>query len=100
VLRLRLGAVGVAIEADLGVDVSDATAIRFYFSKPDGTVIDRAGTFSDDGVDGLVRYVTVSGDLSVTGNWQVQVKITTATGLYPSHVLDFEVDSNVWQATP
>jgi hypothetical protein len=99
-LKFKLGAVGVAIEADLGDDVSDATGITFYFVKPDGEVISRTGTFSDDGADGLVRYVTIANDLDDVGNWRVQVKITTATGLYPSHVLDFEVDSNVWQVTP
>jgi hypothetical protein len=96
VLRLRQDAVGVAIEADLGVDVSDATGIAFYFARPDGSVINRTGTFSDDGADGLVRYVTASNDLDTVGDWQIQVKITTAGGVYPSHVRSFEVAENLW----
>jgi hypothetical protein len=96
VIDLQLGATGVTIEADLGVDVSDATSITFYFCNPNQATVTHTGTFVTDGTDGLVQCVTTGDEVDLDGVWSLQVKVTTTAGVYPSIVSIYRVRDNLY----
>lgn len=77
------------------MDVSLSTSIELIFRKSDDEVITRVGTFHTDGTDGLVDYHTVAGDLTVSGEWLVQAKITTNSHVLFSRKKEFTVLSNI-----
>ena len=64
------------------VDVSGATTKQIVIGKPDGTVLTKAASFTDDGADGQIEYATVEGDLDIPGQWRAQgaVAITGWSG--------------------
>ena len=77
-------------------DVSGASAITYTFRRPDGTTFNQTGTFTSDGTDGKVQYVTVDGDLNGAGTWSVQVLIVTSGGLsHNTTVATFRVFENI-----
>jgi hypothetical protein len=77
-------------------DVSGASAITYTFKRPNGTTFSRTGTFTSDGTDGKVQYVTVDGDLNGAGTWSVQVLIVTSGGLsHNTTVATFRVFENI-----
>lgn len=77
-------------------DVSGASAITYTFRRPDGTTFNKTGTFTSDGTDGKVQYVTVDGDLNGAGTWSVQVLIVTSGGLsHNTTVATFRVFENI-----
>ncbi len=84
--RLHLGDTGtelvVAVTDQDGeaVDISGASALTIYLTKPDGTVLPKTATLDTDGEDGLMVYVTIAGDLSVKGTWKIQGYVTGAGG--------------------
>lgn len=73
------------------VNISSATVQAVNFLKPDGTTINRTGEFLTDGTDGITRYITVSGDLDVTGPWKAQAVITLPTGKWATSIIEFQV---------
>ncbi len=79
------------------VDISGATTKNIKLKKPGGTVVTKAGVFTTDGTDGLLQYVTLSGDLdesSLTIQWEIQAHIITATGEWHSNIKKFSVFPN------
>jgi len=59
-------------EAGAAVNVSTATTKTFKFTKPDGTVVEKAASFTGSGSDGQLQYTTIADDLDQAGSWQVQ----------------------------
>lgn len=57
-------------------DLGTPTEILFFIKAPDETVLEVEGELLDDGEDGAVVYDTESGDISQTGKYQVQAKVT------------------------
>lgn len=53
-------------------NIAAATQLRIYLTKPDGTTLTKTAVFDTDGTDGLMKYVTIAGDLSVKGTWKIQ----------------------------
>ncbi len=53
-------------------DISTATVKTIKFCKPDGTEVEEAGTFVTDGTDGVLKYKSVTGFLSLAGLWKYQ----------------------------
>lgn len=81
------------------VDISTATTKEFFFEKPDGTTTTVDAEFSDDGVDGKLKYTTEADDdvIDVAGRWkfQVHVILTTPVGAWKSSVHNFMVYENL-----
>ena len=82
---------------DSVVDISSSlnNTKNFLFSKPDGTVITKTGIFTTDGTDGLLRYITISGDLDTVGTWCYQIDIEISGGHWHSDMTTFNVEPNL-----
>ena len=82
------------------VDLSSATTKEIIFKKPDNTFVTQTARFLDgtgDGTDGIIEYVSISGDLNVVGNWvlQAHVVLTSPVGEWRSSHHSFRVRSNL-----
>jgi len=77
------------------VDVSNADAMYVYLQRPDGSVITVTPVFVNSGTDGLIKYVTQSGDLSMMGTWQIQAQIDFGTDVFNTDIQKFKVYRNL-----
>ena len=98
--RIHVGDVGTVFRitlADCGdpVDVSQATASTITFKKPDETLVTQTASFTTDGTDGQVQYVTITGDLDLPGTWRIQAAITLPDGFWRSNISKFKVYANL-----
>jgi hypothetical protein len=74
------------------LDLSGATQLLVYLTRPDGTVLTKTAVLDTDGTDGLFKYVTQSGDLSVKGTWKIQGYVAGVAGFSgPTREAPFEV---------
>lgn len=71
-------------ESGVALDVSGATDMKIKFQKPDDaeTVMTKDATFTTDGTDGLIRYVTLAADLDVEGDWVIQGWVRLPSGAW------------------
>ena len=76
------------------LNISSASPIEIIFTKPDGTHVEKDAIFVTDGTDGKMKYVTVDGDLSASGLWQYQGRVTFINGLWSTDLISFIVESN------
>ena len=76
-------------------DISDATVLKFYFRLPDDSTIVRNASFTTDGSDGVIQYITVDGDLSCEGTWTIQGYIETPSGIWRTNTANFKVYENL-----
>ena len=76
------------------VDLSSSSTKNFIFKSPSATDT-KGANFVTNGEDGKLTYTTVSGDLDVAGDWQLQVKVTLPAGTWYSTIYDFEVVANL-----
>lgn len=81
--RIHVGDVGTGLVVQIvewdeetqtwvAVDISDATALTIYLTRPSGTTLTKTAALDSDGTDGMLRYDTISGDLSAAGTWRIQ----------------------------
>ena len=77
------------------VDVSGATTKTIILLKPDGTSISKAASFYTDGTDGILKYTTVDGDISMCGKWRIQWYVVIATGEWRTNTITFKVYDNL-----
>ncbi len=73
------------------VDLSTVTVKRFDFVKPSGTYIARTPDFYTDGTDGILKYLSINGDLDQEGIWQLQAHIEFSSTSYTSTITKFRV---------
>lgn len=77
------------------VDISTAT-LQVWIRKPDLSVLTKTGTLVNDGTDGLMQYVTVSGDLDTAGKWAIQGFVEFSNGTeFHTDVHHFRVYDNL-----
>lgn len=78
------------------VDVSQAT-LKTITIMPEGgsTPITKAASFETDGTDGKIFITSESGDLSTSGSWQIQGRVTLPGGDWRSKVGCFSVKTNL-----
>jgi hypothetical protein len=78
------------------INISTATVKELIFRKPNGTSVTQTASFSTDGTDGDIKYVTIAGDLDEPGIWRVQAEVTLGAGsYYHSEIQKFKVLANV-----
>ena len=83
-------------DGEVVVDISTATTKEIVFRKPNaGAVLTRAATFKTDGTDGILQYVTVSGDLDTVGEWHIQSHVIISAGEWRSDIGTFDVLGNL-----
>ena len=80
---------------DAVIDISSATTKNFLFSKPNSTIVTQTGIFTNDGTDGLLRYITTTGDLDAVGIWCYQIDIAFSGGHWHSDTTQFRVEPNI-----
>ena len=76
-------------------DISDATSLTITFQNPNGGSFTRNASFTTDGTDGQIQYVTVDGDLSIAGTWSIQAFVVTPSGSHRTNVGTFRVFENL-----
>lgn len=82
----------------LDTDTSAAADISGYnvgqwmtFKDPGGDESPKVAAFAAGGVDGVVQYTLVAGDIDESGNWQVRTVTTSAVAQLTSTWLTFRV---------
>lgn len=80
---------------DLAIDVSSATSQQFVFLKPDGTKSTVNSSFYTDGTDGVLEYLSQSGDLDQLGKYKLQAIVTLPSGTWSSTIQSFKVYNNI-----
>lgn len=100
--EVQKGAIGTAFRVtivdcdDVLIDVSTATVKTITFKDPLGNKVVQTANFYTNGTDGILEYISVSGDLDIVGtNWQIQGHVTLATGTWPSTIGEFSVMDNL-----
>ena len=81
--------------AGTAIDISAASTKKIYFYAPDGSKLAKTAVFTTDGKDGQIEYVSVSGDIDVTGAWLAQGYIEAGTSKYYSEKITFDVLDNI-----
>lgn len=82
-------------ETGVVLDISNATTKEFYFFKPSCTVVTQTAGFLTDGTNGIMQYITTTGDLDEVGTWKIQGHIVTASGNWRTDIKKFEVYENL-----
>lgn len=78
------------------VDISSATLIQIILQKPDETSVTKTAVLVTDGTDGLMQYVTISGDLDQPGTWKIQGRVQFSPSLdYFTKPVLFRVGTNL-----
>lgn len=103
---IQVNDVGLAIQVTVTqgdnvtpIDLSTASPITIYISRPDNTLISGAASFVTNGKDGKVQYVTQANDLNIQGIYKIQVKYVIS-GLTKHTVKgEFVVEPNLMGVT-
>lgn len=82
-------------ETDTIVNLSGALVTNLLFTQPDNVLITKSGELINDGVSGVMRYVTISGDLSQIGIWQIQGYVELGSSAMYTNVSSFRVYNNL-----
>lgn len=75
-----VGDVGTLLRVEVGTDISDATLVRLYITKPDTTTDTWTGAVSDCGKE--IRYTIESGDWDQDGEYLLQSYVVTPAGTW------------------
>lgn len=98
--EIRIGDIGTIIRATVkdgttAVNISTATVKTIILEKPDGTNLEKEASFYTDGVDGIIQYTTILGDLSTSGIWKLQGLVTMPSGTWRTTIESFTVYDNL-----
>lgn len=78
------------------VDINSATTKQMIFTKADGVVLTKTASFLTDGTDGVLKYVSIAGDLTPAGDWQVQGRLVLPAGFDgKTSIVEFSVLGNL-----
>ena len=77
------------------VNISGATDKRIIFKKPSGATVSQTADFLNTGTDGIIKYVSASGDLTPVGSWKIQAYVNTPSGEWHSTFKTFKVHRNL-----
>ena len=77
------------------VDLSTATSILIYLYRPDGALISGSATFTTDGSDGKIEYITQTNDLSVQGMYKIQARYMIGGHSKKTNTSNFLVEPNL-----
>lgn len=78
------------------VNISGASTMTVYLERPNGAgVLTRTAVWGTDGTDGVMKYVTVDGDLDQAGSWQMQGFVTIGGGSWHSDIVQLVVATNL-----
>lgn len=99
---LQVNDIGVALtvkivqnDGQTPINLSSFTSPTIYVTRSDGTLITGVATFTTDGSDGLIQYVTQVGDLSIPGIYKIQASYLVSGSLKHASKDVFVVDPNL-----
>ena len=87
--------VTVKDEDSVVVDLSSASTLQLIFQKPSGDKLTTTASLINDGTDGLIQYITVSGDIDECGIWQMQARVVIGTKDFKTDIGSFKVYRNL-----
>lgn len=98
--EIRIGDIGTDFigtiqDGSTVVDISGASVSNFVFFKPDETILEVTGSLVNDGTDGKLHYVSVTGNLNVCGKWRWQGIIRLGTSEWRTDIHEFKVHANL-----
>jgi len=83
------------IDGSTAVDVSSASTLQFIFLKPDKTKFIVTASPTNTGTDGVIQYITLPGDLSLAGRYEIQAYIVIGTSSWRTESKGFLVYNNL-----
>ena len=88
------GDIGKSISQTTGIDWTGNTAKQVKIKKPAGTTVTYTGSnvVVDDAATGQIHIVTATGDLSETGEYLFQAKVTISGVELYGPVMGFSVE--------
>ncbi len=93
--------VGVALvltvvdETGAALNLSSATSIQIFITKPDDTLLTETAAFKTDGKDGKIEYLTQAGDVDMLGQYHIQARYVEDTFLRHTQRGTFVVQRNL-----
>lgn len=72
-----------------------ATEILVGFLLPDGTTLMKTASLVTDGTDGLIQVIFLVNELSVSGDWKWQARVTSGSGVWKSDRQTLPVEGNL-----
>jgi hypothetical protein len=77
------------------VNVSNADGLFILFKRPDNSFLQVVPSLETNGTDGMIRYVTTSGDLNQYGTWQIQARVIFGSDVFSTDIQRFKVYRNL-----
>lgn len=77
------------------VDISAATTLNLIILKPSGSRLVKNADLYTDGVDGIITYSIVAGDLDEIGSYKLQAMVEINGGTFYSNIVSFKVHCNI-----
>lgn len=100
---LRVGAIGATIQIEItdqagaAIDISTATLTNaLYIRRPDNSTVNVSPSFVNSGTDGLIYYDTISGTLSLPGEYRVQFVLVMGGDTIPCNPVIIPVEANIY----
>lgn len=73
-MKVHKNDVGTKIKLDAGCDISSATVVKILYSKPGKPRVEGAWVAILEDTN-YAYYITKAGDLSISGDWQIQLYV-------------------------
>ena len=73
------------------VDISTASTRTMKFRKPTGVTVTKTAALFGTGTDGKMKYLSITGDLDVLGEWRVQGFVAIGAGSWHTDEYRFTV---------
>jgi hypothetical protein len=98
--QIHVNDIGTIFELEVqedaaAVDISTATAMFIYLKNPAGTTKTCTASFSGDGTDGKIQYITIADDLDTEGPWEIQGKVELPGWQGYTSIVNFTVYPNL-----
>jgi hypothetical protein len=98
--ELHVGDVGVKLRSTIMdgsevADLSTQTLLQYLLRKPSGTVSTLTASLVNDGLDGLIEFITVSGTLNEAGFYKLQAYIEITSNKWHTDTVTFRVYPNL-----
>jgi hypothetical protein len=98
---IQKDAIGAIIELTIQqkgsiINISSASATKqIILKKPDNTKLTKTASFTTDGTDGKLQYITIAGDIDQIGDWQAQAYIVMVGFIGYTSPITFTVNDNL-----
>jgi len=73
------------------VDLTAFTTRQMIFRTPDGATLTKTASFDTNGVDGVLRYEVLTGDIATPGRWLVQARVSRTGAQITTEAHAFDV---------